>query len=49
MENPNAMWNGFSTQLIQRDVSFQLSSNFLNDKEQTKPQITTLGQEMINL
>ena len=28
MENPNAMWNEFSTRIIQRDVSFQVSSKF---------------------
>ena len=49
MENPNATWNHFSTGLIQRDLSFQVSSNFLNDEEQTKAQRATLGQEMMNL
>ena len=49
MENPNATWNDFSTRIIQRDVSFQVSSNFLNDKDQTKEQMATLGQEMKNL
>ena len=49
MENPNATWNGFSARIIQRDVSFQVSSNFLNDEEQTKAQMATLGQEMKNL
>ena len=49
MENPNGTWNDFSTRIIQRDVSFQVSSNFLNDKEQTKAQMATLGQEMKNL
>ena len=49
MENPNATWNEFSTRIIQRDVSFQVSSNFLNDEEQTKAQLATLGQEMKNL
>ena len=49
MENPNATWNDFSTRIIQRDVSFQVSSNFLNDEEQTKGQMATLGQEMKNL
>ena len=48
-ENPNATWNDFSTKIIQRDVSFQVSSNFLNDEEQTKAQMATLGQEMKNL
>ena len=49
MENPNATWNDFSTRIIQRDVSFQVSSNFSNDEEQTKAQMATLGQEMKNL
>ena len=49
MENPNATWNDFSTRIIQRDVSFQVSSNFLNDEEQTKAQMPTLGQELKNL
>ena len=42
--NPNATWNDFSTRNIQRDVSFQVSSNFLNDEEQTTAQMATLGQ-----
>ena len=45
MENPNATWIDFSTRIIQRDVSFQISSNFLNEKEQTKAQMATIGQE----
>ena len=28
MENLNATWNDFSTQMIQRDASFQVSSSF---------------------
>ena len=36
MEHPNATWNDFSTHIIQKDVSFQVSSTFLNDEEQTK-------------
>ena len=39
MEHPNANWNGFSTHIIQKDVSFQVSSNFLNDEEQTKAEL----------
>ena len=46
MEHPNASWNDFSTRIIQRDVSYQVSSNFLNDEEQTKVQLASLGQEM---
>ena len=49
MENPNATWNDFSTMIIQRDVSFQVSSNFLNDEEQTKAQMATLSQAMTSL
>ena len=49
IENPNATWNDFSTQIFQRNVSFQVSSNFLIDEKQTKTQIATLGQELRNL
>ena len=49
MENPNATWNDFSTWIIQRDGSFLVSSNFLNDEEETKAQMATLGQELKNL
>ena len=49
MKNPNATWNDFSTRMIQGDVTFQVSSNFLNDEEQTKAPMATLGQEMKNL
>ena len=46
MENPNATCNDFSTRIIQRKVSFQVSSNFVNDEEQTKAHMATLGQEI---
>ena len=49
MEHPNAIWNDFSTRIIQRDVSSQVSSNFLNDEEQTKVQLASLGQELKKL
>ena len=49
MENPNATWNDFSTKITQKDGSFQASSSFLNDEEQTKAQMATLGQEMKNI
>ena len=49
MEHPNATWNDFSTHIIQKDVSFRVSSNFLNDEEQTKAELASLGQEMKNL
>ena len=46
MDNPNATWNDFSTRIIRKDVSFQVSSNLLNNEEQTKTQMATLSQEM---
>ena len=49
MEHPNATWKDLSTRIIQRDVSYQVSSNFLNDEEQTKVQLASLGQEMKNI
>ena len=49
MENLNATWNDFSTGIIQRDVSFQVSSNLLIDEAQTKTQMRLRGQEMKNL
>ena len=49
MENPNATWNCFSTRILHRDVFFQVCSTFLNDEEQTKAQMATLGQEMRNI
>ena len=49
MEHPNATWNDFSTRIIQRDVSYQVSSKFLNDEEQTKVELASPGQEMKNL
>ena len=49
MEHPNATWNDFSTRIIQRDVSYQVSSNFLKDEEQTKVQLASLRKEMKNL
>ena len=48
MEHPNATWNDFSTRIIQRDLSYQVCSTFLNDEEQTKVQLASLGQEMKN-
>ena len=49
MEHPNATWNDFSTQLINKDVSYQVSTSFLNDEEQNKAQMASLGQELKNL
>ena len=49
MEHPNATWNDFSTHLINTDVSYQVSTSFLNDEEQNKAQMASLGQELKNL
>ena len=49
MEHPNATWNYFSTHLINKDVSYQVSTSFLNDEEQNKAQMASLGQELKNL
>ena len=49
MEKPNATWNDFATRNIQRDVNYQVSSNFLNGEEQMIVQLASLGQKMKNL
>ena len=48
MEQPNATWNEFSTHLINKDVSYQVSTSVLNDEEQNKAQIASLGHELRN-
>ena len=45
MENPNVIWNDFSTRITQEDVPFQVTSDFLSDEKQTTAQMATLGQE----
>ena len=49
MEHPNATWNDFSTHLFNKDVSYPVSTSFLNDKEQNKAQMASSGQELKNL
>ena len=49
MEHPNALWNDSSTDLFNKDVSYQVSTSFLNDEEQNKVQLASLGQELKNL
>ena len=48
MEYPNTTWNDFSTRIIQRVVSYLVSSNLLNNEEQTNSQLASLGQKMKN-
>ena len=45
MQHPNATWNEFSTHLINIDVSYEVSTSFLNDEEQNKAQMASLGKE----
>ena len=49
MEHPNATWNDFSTHLINKEVSYQVSTSFLNDEEQNMAQMASLGQKLKNL
>ena len=49
MAHPNANWNDHSAHIIQKDVSFQVFSNFLSDEEQTKAELASLEKEMKNL
>ena len=49
MEHPNATWNDFPTHLINKDVTYQVSTSFLTDEEQSKAQKASLGQELKNL
>ena len=49
MEHPNATWNDFSTHSINEDVSYQVSTSFLNDEEQNKAQMAFLEQDLKNL
>ena len=49
MEHPNAIWNELSTHLIDKDVSYQISTRFLNDGEQKKTQMVCVEQEFKNL
>ena len=49
MKHPNATWKDFSTHLINTDVSYQVFTSFLNDEEQNKAQMSSLGQELKNL
>ena len=49
MEHPNATWNDFLTHLNNKDVSYQVSTSFLNDEEQNKAQMASLEQKLKNL
>ena len=49
MGYPNAIWNDFSAHNIQEDPMLQVSSKFINDLEQIKTELVTVGQEMRNV
>ena len=49
MEYPKATWSYFPIRKIQRNVFLQVSSNFLNNDEETKLHMDKLGREMKNL
>ena len=49
MERPNATWNNFCAQIIQKDLILEVSSTFLSHEAQTKAELATLGQEIKNL
>ena len=49
MQHPNGSWSEFSAHLVNTDVFYQISSSRLNDEEQNKSQMASLGQEMKNL
>ena len=46
MERPNATWNKFCAQIIQKDLILEVSSTFLSHEAQTKAELATLGQEI---
>ena len=44
MGHPDATWNDSSTHLINKDVSYQVSTSFVNDEKQNKAHMASLGQ-----
>ena len=49
MERPNATWNEFCAQIIQKDLILEVSSTFLSHEAQTKAELATLGHEIKSL
>ena len=49
MERPNATWNNFCAEIIQKDLILEVSSTFLSHEAQTKAEMATLGQQIRNL
>ena len=48
MEHPNATWKDFCTQIVQKDLLLELSSNFLSYEDQTKAKLSKLRPEVKN-
>ena len=44
MKRPNATWNDFCAQIIQKDLILEVSSTFLSHEAQTKAELATLSQ-----
>ena len=49
MKRPNATWNDFCAQIIQKDLILEVCSTFLSHEAQTIAELATLGQEIRNL
>ena len=49
MERPNATWNDFCAQILQKDLVLEVSSIFLCHEAKTEAELATLGQEIKNL
>ena len=49
MERPNATWNDFCAQIIQKDLILEIFSTYLSHETQNKAELATLGQEIENL
>ena len=49
VKHPNATWNDFCAQIIQKDLILEVSSTFLSHEAQTKTELATLSQEIQNL
>ena len=49
MERPNATWNDFCAQIIQKKLIREVSSTFLSQEAETTAELATLGHEMKNV
>ena len=49
LERPNATWNDFCVYIIQKGLILEVFLTFLSNEAQTKAEVATLGQEIVNL